>query len=130
MAGVAVFVIVGTGLAAGLSGGLVASTSVKLNASLDQAANVAANRAAMTGYDALAALPSTAEVELRVGERELTALREVELRPETRTARVTITAGAYTSGNSDFVPYAECGPDTVRCIVATELVSGAGPAAP
>lgn len=120
VAAVAVFLIVGAGLASGLGNGLLATSVTEVNVALDNALSTTAKQAAAQGYDALAALPAQATVTLRLGDKSVDVLRSVTLNSPTRTARVTFTTGKY--GTRGFVPADACAP---ACAVATELVSGA-----
>lgn len=128
LATIAVFLITAIGAASALSSGLVSTATSKVNAAIDDVTAIAVVRAAAQGYDAVAALPASAEIDLDVAGKTVTAVRTVSVQPGTRTARVTITAGRYS--NFDFVAPSVCAADPDRCSIATRFVHGNGMDAP
>lgn len=128
IAGVIVFLAVGVGLATALSLGLTTSATLKVNAGLADAASTNVQLLAVQGYDVVAALPASAPVELTIGEATTDAIRAVEVNATSRTARITLAVGRYRDGG--FASSDLCAEDPEKCVIVTELVTGAGLAAP
>lgn len=132
MAGLVVFVIVSVGVAAGMTGGLVTTAALKQDAAVERVAGDVTARLAMPGYDSLREIVAregaTREVALTVGARSVPAIRTIELKTATRTARVTITAPKYDTVIGDYGTTGDCVTKVRKCIVATEFVNGTYPA--
>lgn len=127
MAGVTIFVMMGTGLAIGLTGALTVQSSIKHDAALELANTDAALTFARSGFDAVAAAEGTQDVSIRVGEHTVEARRVVEVNDTARTARVTYFAATWVSGSGGYGQAADCEENARRCVVATEFVNGATP---
>lgn len=128
IASVVVFVIVSVGLVAGLVSSMQASAIIQVSSQLEESVSSAVRDPIRQGYDAVAALPTEERVEIAVGAFTATALRTVEINDTTQTARVTVAVGAF--NGHDFGPAAGCEPSSDRCVVLSELVSGAGEVTP
>jgi hypothetical protein len=127
MAGVTIFVMMGTGLAIGLTGALTTQASIKHNAALDLANTDAALTFARSGFDNVAAAEGKQDVNVRVGAHTVSVIRVVEVNGTARTARVTYSAPTWDTGAGEYGQAVDCETKTRRCVVATEFVNGATP---
>ena len=124
VASIAVFIIVSAGLAAALIVGIQASGNMQVNSALTEAVSTSARLTAMQGYDTVATLDAEEELTFTVGGLTAEATRTIELNPDSRTARITVSAGRF--AGSGFLPLDGCEDEQGSCIIASELISGAG----
>lgn len=128
VAALAVFGIVSIGVGYAMTSSLNANTALKHNTALEQKVAEAVTAAAATGYDAVVALPASAELTWKVGNNDVTALRTVERNEGARTAKVTIVAGKYV--DHKFQPYTACASNPKACVSGSEMVASPKPVSP